>query len=128
MSAENDNKESSVEIESQAGVAPEDMRVPEVLSILPLHGFVFFPGMGFPLQVPNQAAKDLIDKALVSDRLIGMVSHRAFKGKPEKYVSVEHLFEVGVLGYIHKMSKEADGVYQVLISSVKKLKFYMIML
>ena len=122
MSVENDNKESNVEIESQAGVAPEDMRVPEVLSILPLHGFVFFPGMGFPLQVPNQAAKDLIDKALVSDRLIGMVSHRAFKGKPEKYVSVEHLFEVGVLGYIHKMSKEADGVYQVLISSVKKLR------
>jgi len=108
--------------ESQPGIEPEELRVPNELSILPLQGFVFFPGMGFPLQVSHEGSKELIDDALVGDRLIALVSHRPVKDKQGRPIPAEHLFSIGSLGYIHKMVKGKDGVYQVLVSAVKKLK------
>ena len=30
---------------------PTQLELPESLPILPLHGFVFYPGMGFPIDV-----------------------------------------------------------------------------
>ena len=101
---------------------PEKLAVPTVLSILPLQGFVFFPGMGFPLQVSHTGSKTLIDDALVKDRLIALVAHRPIKGKQTDLVPADHLFAVGTMGYIHKIMKDKDGVYQVLVSAIRKIK------
>ena len=54
-------------------VDPNLLEIPEELPILPLHGFVFFPGMGFPLQIKNPASKQLIDDILLKDRLPPLV-------------------------------------------------------
>jgi len=101
---------------------PEKLEVPSVLSILPLQGFVFFPGMGFPLQISHPGSKQLIDDALVKDRLIALVAHRPLKGKKVEQVPNDHLFTIGALGYIHKIMKDKDGVYQVLVSAVRKIQ------
>ena len=106
----------------QIAADPEKLAVPAVLSILPLQGFVFFPGMGFPLQVSHQGSKNLIDDALVKDRLLAMVAHRPIKGKQSESVPADHLFTVGTMGYIHKILKDKDGVYQVLVSAVRKIR------
>ena len=57
----------------QKKVDPIELGVPEILPILPLQGFVFYPGMGFPLQVSSEASKGLIDDVLLDNRLIGLV-------------------------------------------------------
>ena len=45
-----ENKENKEKLPKQEpNVDPASLPVPESLPILPLHGFVFFPGMGFPL-------------------------------------------------------------------------------
>jgi len=106
----------------QIAADPEKLAVPAVLSILPLQGFVFFPGMGFPLQVSHKGSKNLIDDALVKDRLIAMVAHRPMKGKQGELVPADHLFTVGTMGYIHKIMKDKDSVYQVLVSAVRKIR------
>jgi len=102
-------------------VDPTNLVVPEVLPVLPLHGFVFFPGMGFPLQVSDEASKKLIDEALLGDRTVGLVATR--KPVPEGIVhlSENELCRVGVVGYIHKLSKEKKGYYHVMISGTKKI-------
>ena len=123
MSQEKKNgKETEPPVESTKGpVNPAELAVPEILPVLPLHGFVFFPGMGFPLQISHPASRQLIDEALLKDRLVAIVAHGKQPGE-EKEVTVDHLYDIGVLGFVHKLIKSEDGNYQVLMSAVKKLR------
>jgi len=103
-------------------IDPQSLSVPEILPILPLNGFVFFPGMGFPLQVASDSSKQLIDDALLENRVIGLVSNRQEKISSEQKVSEGDMYRIGVLGYIHKMTKMDEGYYQVLVSGVRKIE------
>jgi ATP-dependent Lon protease len=96
----------------QANVNPAELPIPAELSVLPLNDFVFFPGMGFPLQVSNEHSRQLIDDALMHDRL---------KNEPSKELS-DHLYSIGVVCYIHKLIKSPEGFYQVVMSAVKKIR------
>ncbi len=110
------------ETQSEKKVDPLSLAVPEILAILPLQGFVFYPGMGFPLQVGNESSKQLIDDAILGDRIIGLVATK--KNAPESIegLTQEDFCRVGVLGYIHKLSKEKEGYYHVMVSGVKKFE------
>lgn len=102
---------------------PADLPVPEILPVLPLHGFVFFPGMGFPMNILHPASQKLIDEAILKDRLVAIVSHKEPLEENEDRVEPKHLHRIGVLGYIHKLVKVKEGGgYQVLISAIKKLE------
>ena len=104
-------------------VNPAELPVPEILSVLPLHDFVFYPGMGFPLQVSSTSSKQLIDEALLQERMIAIVSHKKIEGEqPSKGALSELLFSVGVVGYIHKINKTSEEMYQVLVSASKKIR------
>ncbi|MHB8811004.1 MAG: endopeptidase La [Desulfobulbaceae bacterium] len=103
-------------------VDPLTLPVPENLPILPLHGFVFFPGMGFPLQVASDSSKQLIDEALLAGRMIGLVANRQEKPEQGQEAGNIDLYRIGVAGYIHKMTKVDEGYYQVLVSGLKKIQ------
>ncbi len=102
-------------------VDPLTLPVPDVLPILPLHGFVFYPGMGFPLQIGSESSKKLVDEALLGDHMVGLVPGRKEKPVTEE-LGADDLYQVGVVGYIHKLTKADEGYYQVLISGTKKIK------
>jgi ATP-dependent Lon protease len=107
--------------DKQANINPAQLPIPEELPVLPLNDFVFFPGMGFPLQVSNEHSRQLIDDALLHDRLIAVVSHKKIsKEKPSEELS-KHLYSIGVVCYIHKLIKSPEGYYQVVMSAVKKI-------
>ncbi|MDD5760322.1 MAG: LON peptidase substrate-binding domain-containing protein, partial [Desulfobulbaceae bacterium] len=103
-------------------VDPASLAVPETLSLLPLHGFVFYPGMGFPLQVAAESSKQLIDDALLGDRMIGLVTTRKTAPEGVEHLTANDLYQVGVVGYIHKLSKEREGYYHVVVSGTKKIE------
>ena len=102
-------------------VDPLSLPVPRVLPILPLHGFVFYPGMGFPLQIGSESSKKLVDEALLGDRMVGLVPARKETTSAED-IHPEDLYQIGVVGYIHKLTKAEEGFYQVLISGTKKIR------
>ncbi|MCI5120742.1 MAG: endopeptidase La, partial [Candidatus Electrothrix sp. AUS4] len=94
---------------------PTLLPIPKELPILPLHGFVFFPGMGFPLQVASATSKQLVDEALEGDRMVGLVlCHKQQVGDDDTITS-DDLHRVGAVGYIHKVSRTEEGYYQVLV-------------
>jgi ATP-dependent Lon protease len=103
---------------------PADIPVPEVLPVLPLHGFVFFPGMGFPLHILDPASRRLIDDALLKDKLIAIVTYQERPDEKQEKIDPGQLYKVGVLGHIHKLVKAQEGEgYHVLVSAIKKLNF-----
>jgi len=108
--------------DKQTSVNPADLPIPEELPVLPLNDFVFFPGMGFPLQISNEHSKQLIDDALLKDRLIAVVSHRKIPEKESIKKLSEHLYSIGVVCYIHKLIKSPEGFYQVVMSAAKKIR------
>uniref|UniRef100_UPI004055C900 endopeptidase La n=1 Tax=Candidatus Electrothrix sp. TaxID=2170559 RepID=UPI004055C900 len=104
--------------------APQDptlLPIPKELPILPLHGFVFFPGMGFPLQIASGTSKQLVDEALQGDRMVGLVLCHKKQVEDTDTISSTDLHRVGAVGYIHKISKTEEGYYQVLVSGIHKL-------
>ena len=119
---EKENLQNPVEQEhlSEDNINPSELDVPDVLPVLPIHGFVFFPGMGFPLQISSSNSKQLIDEAVVKDRLVAIASHKKTESR-EKTVLASDLYSIGVMGYIHKLIKSEEGLYQVLISGVRKI-------
>ncbi|PKN17607.1 MAG: endopeptidase La [Deltaproteobacteria bacterium HGW-Deltaproteobacteria-3] len=122
---EDDSTQETEDFANKAGHHgnPAELPLPEILPVLPLHGFVFFPGMGFPLNILHPASQKLIDEAILKDRLIAIVSHKEPAEEKQDRVEPEHLYRIGVLGYIHKLVKVKEGGgYHVLISAVKKLE------
>ncbi len=125
------------EHKSKKSTNPANLPVPEELPVLPLHGFVFFPGMGFPMQISHPSSQQLVDDAIIKDRMVAVVTHRRLEEEEEggeehqpsealpeipAVPKRENLYPMGVVGYIHKLIKSDEGVYQVLISAVKKLR------
>ncbi|NLX19126.1 MAG: endopeptidase La [Desulfobulbus sp.] len=101
-------------------VDPSELALPESLPILPLHGFVFYPGMGFPLQVSSETSKQLIDDVLLGDRMMGLVPSRREQVADNDELGPDDLYTVGVVGYLHKLNKAPEGYYQILVSGTKK--------
>ena len=91
--------------DKQPNVNPADVPIPEELPVLPLNDFVFFPGMGFPLQISNEPSRQLIDEALLKDRLIAVVSRKNISEKSQPENLSEKLYSIGVVCYIHKLIK-----------------------
>lgn len=103
-------------------VDPLALQVPEILPVLPLYGFVFFPGMGFPLQVASESSRRLVDDALLADRMVALIANRDESMSHGERATAKDLFRVGLVGYIHKLTKIDDEHYQVLVSATKKIE------
>ncbi len=108
--------------EQEKSINPAELPIPEELPVLPLNDFVFFPGMGFPLQISSEPSKQLIDDALLKDRMVAVVSYKKSTDKKSAAPPVENLHSVGAACYIHKLIKAQEGFYQVVMSAIKKLR------
>ena len=109
--------------EKEKTINPAELPIPEELPVLPLNDFVFFPGMGFPLQISNETSKQLIDDALLKDRLVAVVSFSRAPDKKSDATSTDNLFSIGSACYIHKLIKAQECYYKVELSAVIKLNF-----
>ncbi len=107
-------------------INPTELEIPNELAVLPLHGFVFFPGMGFPLQISHTTSTKLIDDAVLKNRMVAVVTHKKSEDEDDVKENGEYrtdqLYRIGVVGYIHKIIKTPEGQYQVLMSAIKKIK------
>jgi ATP-dependent Lon protease len=80
-------------------------RIPEELSILPVRGFVVFPGTIVPLNVRRPASIELLDDTLPRTKIIGLVTQRdEAKEDPQP----QDLYTVGTAALVLKMIRQAD--------------------
>src|SRR5437660_5437249 len=80
-------------------------QIPEELSILPVQGFVVFPGTIVPLNVRRPASIQLLDETLPRTKVIGVLTQRdEAKEDPEP----QDLYHVGTAAMALKMIRQAD--------------------
>src|SRR5258708_20595656 len=103
------------ELEMKSSIAPTiaaDMtdesrapQIPEELSILPVRGFVVFPGTIVPLNVRRPASIQLLDETLPRTKVIGLLTQRdEAKEDPEP----QNLYHVRTAALVLKMIRQAD--------------------
>lgn len=93
---------------------------PEILSILPLFDAALFPKMVLPLVVMQGESVKLVDEAMASDRLIGLVVSK--KISKEDASPQEDLYSIGTSALILKMAKTQDNRAQLLVQGLSRFR------
>ena len=91
---------------------------PDVIPVFPLGGTVLLPGCDLPLNIFEPRYLNMIDDALKSDRLIGMVQPSE-GGDAETYAGLN---SVGGLGRIVQFAEAEDGRYMVVLRGLKRFR------
>ena len=90
----------------------DEIKLPDVLPILPLRGLVAYPQTAVPLTVGQPRSVALIDATMSKDRLIGLFTSR----KPElEMPGPDDIHPIGVLAYIQRIFRAPDGTIRILV-------------
>ena len=97
----------------------DKVSVPNEISILPLRGTVLFPDLILPIMVGRKRSVRLIDEAMDSDRIIGVITQKRSEIEDPKETD---LYSVGVAALILRMIRELDGSQRVIVQGVSRIK------
>ena len=91
--------------------------LPQVIPIFPLDGALLLPGGELPLQIFEPRYLNMVDDAMASERVIGMIQTRGGGDR-----SRPSLAEVGCLGRITAYAETSDGRYLITLTGVCRFK------
>lgn len=97
----------------------DKISVPNEISILPLRGTVLFPDLILPIMVGRKRSVRLIDEAMDSDRIIGVITQKRSEIEDPKETD---LHSVGVAALILRMIREMDGSQRVIVQGVSRIR------
>ncbi|HWQ33224.1 MAG TPA: endopeptidase La [Blastocatellia bacterium] len=97
----------------------EQVRIPEMLPVLPLRDIVIFPFMIVPLFVSRERSIRAVDQALAENRMIMLVTQRDIdKEEP----LAEDLYSIGTAAIIMRMLKLPDGRIRILVQGLSRAR------
>lgn len=99
----------------------KSFNIPEILPIMTIDSIVF-PKMIFPLEVVDEHSIKLVDEAMASDRLLGIVPSQKYpRDREEKFPALPSA-DMGACAVILKMAKGNDGKTQLLVQGLSRFK------
>ena len=88
--------------------------LPNKIPVFPLSNFIIFPRTTVPLNIFEPRYIDMIDDAMKSNRIIGMV-------QPKKsYQSIPVLYDIGCAGKITSFNETNDGRYLIVLDGISR--------
>lgn len=101
--------------------APTDQsqtpRIPEELSILPVRGFVVFPGTVVPLNIQRAASLKLLDDTLPRTKVIGLLGQR---DETKEDPAPQDLYSIGTAALVLKLIRQADDRVLVIAQGLRR--------
>src|SRR5205085_5312197 len=92
-------------------------RIPEDLSILPVRGFVVFPGTVVPLNIQRAASLKLLDETLPRTKVIGLLTQR---DETKEDPTPQELYSVGTAVLVLKLIRQADDHVLVIAQGLRR--------
>src|SRR5881394_4521431 len=91
--------------------------IPEELSILPVRGFVVFPGTIVPLNVQRAASLRLLDETLPRTKVIGLLAQRdQTSDDPEP----QDLYSMGTAALVLKLIRQSEDHVLVIVQGLRR--------
>jgi ATP-dependent Lon protease len=98
---------------------PKELKVPEVVGILPLRGTVLFPNSIVPLAAGRASSVQAIEEAVRGGRIVGAVMQRDAAGDAP---TRDGLHDIGTLALIHKVLKQSDGTLRLVVQGLSRFR------
>ncbi len=95
--------------------------LPTTIAIFPLSGVLLLPGGQLPLNIFEPRYLEMIDAAIKTDRLIGIIQPEFSETRESPPGSVA-LCNVGCLGRITSLTETGDGRYMVTVTGVCRFR------
>jgi ATP-dependent Lon protease len=95
----------------------EELKIPDVLPLLPVRDVVVYPYMILPLFVGRELSIAAVDQALAGDRLIFLATQ---KDMGDEEPEPDAIYDVGTVAMIMRMLKLPDGRVKVLVQGLSK--------
>src|SRR4029077_18897120 len=92
-------------------------RIPEELSILPVRGFVVFPGTVIPLNIQRAASLKLLDDTLPRTKVIGLLAQR---DETKEDPTPQDLYSIGTVALVLKLIRQADDHVMVIAQGLRR--------
>ena len=90
--------------------------LPNKIPVFPLSNFIIFPRTTVPLNIFEPRYIDMIDDAMKSNRIIGMI-------QPKKTnQNVPDLYNIGCAGKITSFNETNDGRYLIVLNGISRFK------
>src|SRR4030043_97159 len=93
--------------------------IPDELPILPLRGTVLYPDLILPIMVGRKKSVKLIDDAMDSDRIIGVITQKRSEIEDPKETD---LYSVGVAALILRMIRQLEGSEEAMVPREARIK------
>ena len=89
---------------------------PNKIPVFPLSNFIIFPRTTVPLNIFEPRYIDMVDDAMKSNRMIGMI-------QPKKYnQNTKILYNIGCAGKISSFNETDDGRYLIVINGICRFR------
>ncbi len=108
-----------IEIENDIEQASEDLKIPDVLPLLPIRDVVVYPFMIIPLFVGREMSVKAVDSALAGDRMILLATQHDVGDEDPP---ADKIYEVGTVAMIMRMLKLPDGRVKILVQGLAKAR------
>ncbi len=92
------------------------IKLPEIIPIFPLSNFIFFPKTTIPLNIFEKRYLEMVDDAMKSNRIIGMVQPKKSKQNSP------FLYKIGCIGKINSFNETDDGRYLIVLSGISRFE------
>jgi hypothetical protein len=92
------------------------IKLPEIIPVFPLSNFIFFPKTTVPLNIFEKRYLEMIDDAMKSDRIIGMIQPK------ESNQNLPLLYNIGCAGKITSFNETDDRRYLIVITGISRFK------
>ena len=89
--------------------------LPEQIPIFPLSNFIIFPETTTPLNIFEPRYIQMVDDAMKSHRIIGMI-------QPKKKDKIPSLYDIGCAGKITSFHEAEDGRYLIVLVGISRFK------
>ena len=90
--------------------------LPNKIPVFPLSNFIIFPRTTVPLNIFEPRYIDMIDDAMKSNRIIGMIQPK----KSDQNIPV--LYNIGCAGKITSFNETDDGRYLIVLNGISRFK------
>jgi len=108
-----------IEIENDIEQSSEELKIPDVLPLLPIRDVVVYPFMIIPLFVGREMSVKAVDSALAGDRMILLATQHDVGDEDPP---AEKIYEVGTVAMIMRMLKLPDGRVKILVQGLAKAR------